>query len=54
MLADLDRDASVNAVDRLDLLYELRYQITGRVLEMESAEESTGDVGASKWRPVRH
>jgi hypothetical protein len=41
-LAELDPDASVNAVDRLDALYEL-HEITFRIREMERPNDEAGE-----------
>jgi hypothetical protein len=53
-LAELDRDVSVKAVDRLDALYAIQHEITRRILEMESPNDEAGEQPVIRWSPVRY
>jgi hypothetical protein len=53
-LVALDRDETVSAADRLDALYAIDFEITGRILALESPTEGTEEQPVSRWSPVRY
>ena len=53
-LADLDGDATISDVDRLDALYEIGYQITGRIWVTEERVNGPSEQTMTKWLPIRY